>query len=163
MDEKEFTTRLNSIQSLINTSNELENSIKLASNRVKTTIETSLKLNRERDDKFLEYLNLQKEYGFSNSLSTPSDLFPGIQTAMDMADPEKLIQTAEKMKQLAYEVTNSYRDSTREVNSAITSLKSCLNQLTEYMIQKNQVYDMCMELLQDADSIYDAGNLASNS
>lgn len=163
MDEKEFKTRLSSIQSLINTSNELENSIKLATNRVKTTIETALKLNKERDDKFLAYLALQEEFGFSNSLSTPSDLFPGIQTAMDMADPEKLIQTAEKMKQLAYEVTNTYKDSTRESSSAINSLKSCLNQLTEYMIQKNQVYDMCIELLQDADSIYDAGNLASNS
>ena len=163
MNEKEFTGRLSTIQHLIKASEELEASIKAIISIIASSGNRVLTLSKERDDKFIQYLEKQKELGFSDNLITPSDLFPGIQTAMDMANPEKLLQDTEMLKQAAADITNIVNEVNAENKTVISSLKNCINQISEYIIQKNEIYDLCIELLKDSDSIYDVGHLASNT
>lgn len=162
MEEKEFNSRLSLIQNLVKASDDLELDINTIKARLDKSLANVLKNNKERDSKFLQYMQKQKELGFSDNLTSPSDLFPGIKTAIEMADPEKLSKDAEELKQLAYDIENISKIVNQENTEAINSLKRCLTQISEYIIQKNQVYDLCLELLQDSDSIYDIGDLASN-
>lgn len=163
MNEKEFIGRLSTIQHLIKSSTELEYGIRTIISNITSSGNRVLSLTSERDKKFLQYLEKQKELGFSDNLTTPSDLFPGIQTAMDMSNPEKLLQDTEIMKQAAADITNISSEVNMENKLVINNLKNCINQISEYIIQKNEIYDLCLDLLKDSDSIYDVGHLVSNT
>ena len=116
-----------------------------------------------RDNLFRKYLKLLQEFQYSDKLTSPSDLFPGIRTAAEMADPQELATKAETMKNTAGQIDNLQKKSSSLNNSIVRGLKRCIAEICEYIQQENQIYDLAIDLLQDADSIYDIGQIAKNT
>lgn len=163
MEQKEFEQRVELITDLINDANALKKDIANAAAKVEPEVNELLPSITERNESFLKYLGLLKDFSFSDKLTTPSDLFPGIRTAAETADPEELNKKAEEMKTYAGQI-NVLQKKASLLNGTITQdLKRCLGLLAEYILQEDQIYDLSVELLQDADSIYDVGQIAKNT
>ena len=163
MEQNEFLQRLALIEDLINEANKLKIDMENIGNKVPSQLGSLLPNLAERDNLFIQYLNLLQDFQFSDKLTTPSDLFPGIRTASDMADPTQLNQKANEMKSFAGKINSLQKKSSILHDTILTSLKRCIAELCEYIQQENQIYDLALELLNDADSIYDVGQFAKNT
>ena len=113
----------------------------------------------KRNNLLREYTDDVHSFESSNNLTKPSDIFLGVRTAAEMADPEEL----KNMKSDAAEIERL--QSSIETNQAmiISSFKTVFAALREYLIQSNNIYDMSKDLLDKLDSIYDIAQIAKNS
>lgn len=163
MDKSQFDIQNNYIENLRKEAERFRNDYISKLKQLISSSNILLKNLKDRDSKFVEYINLVEEFSFSDTLTSPSDLFPGIRTASEMADPQELADKASKMKNLADEVTAISKLTDGESRGITNQIKQCLNSLTEYVILSNQIYDAQLSLLQDLDSVYDIGSIARNT
>lgn len=161
MEQKEFEAKLNTINFLIEEAKplkqELAQYIKTAPELCKNILENL----QTRDSLFVKYLKDVSQFDYTNDYTTPSDLFPGIRTAAQMRNPEELQKKTEEMKSDAIKITAIANNVSSGGITAINSLKKYLSSLSELMIQENQIYDQCMDLLNKMNSIYEVGQIAS--
>jgi len=160
MEEKEFNSRKSSVDALLNQAMPLRQEITSTMTSVSNDINSLITAIRTRDDNFSEYLNYLKDFNYSDAVTTPTDLFPGIRTISDDFDPDELNQKTETMKTLATNIEESHKQVEATGNHALQSLKKVFGILTELMIEENQIYDLNLDILQDLDSIYDIGQIA---
>lgn len=160
MEEKEFNKNIESIdflKSQINT-NFTEVRASINGDTLKS-VESLLNLYKSREENFKEYLELLKEFNFSDKLLTATDMFPGIRTISDTVDLEELNSKSQKMKELAKDINIESDQINSLQNTVINQLKKAISNLTDLIIQESQINDMNMDLVKDLDSIYDIGYL----
>ena len=160
MEEKEFNSRKGSVDALLNQALPLRQEITSTMAAVSNDINSLVTTLKARDDSFSEYLGYLKDFNYSDAVTTPTDLFPGIRTISDTLDPEELNQKTEAMKNLATTIEENHKQVEAAGSHALQSLKKVLGILTELMIEENQIYDLNLDILQDLDSIYDIGQIA---
>lgn len=161
MEQKEFDEKLSAINFLLEEAKPLKQEIQQHLKTAPGLCESILKNLQDRDDLFVKYLEDVSQFDYTNEYMTPSDLFPGIRTAAQMRDPEELQRKTEEMKSDAIKITTLANNVNTGGFTAANSLKKCLAALSELMIQENQIYDQCMELLNGMNSIYEVGQIAS--
>lgn len=161
MEQKEFEEKLNAINLLLKEAKPLKEEILHHIETAPDLCRDILKNLQTRDDLFVKYLKDVSQFDYTSEYMTPSDLFPGIRTASQMRDPEELQKKTEEMKSDASKITSIANGVNTGGFSAANSLKKCLAALSELMIQENQIYDQCMDLLNGMNSIYEVGQIAS--
>ena len=164
MEEKDFNKNIESIEFLKSqvTASFSEVKASINENTVKS-VESLLNLYKLREKNFKEYLDLLREFNYSDNLLTATDMFPGIRTISDTVDLEELNSKSQKMKGLAEDINNE----SEQINSlqviVITQLKKAISNLADLIIQESQINDMNMDLIKDLDSIYDIGYLKKST
>lgn len=161
MEQKEFNEKLGAINFLLLEAKPYKDDTVRQLKALPEAIKAILNNVQERDALFVKYLNDVSSFDYSDTFTTPSDVFPGIRTAAKMRDPEELQKKTEDMKETANKITTLAMNTETGATNAINALKRCLSSLSEYMIQENQIYDRCMELLNEMNSIYEIGQIAS--
>lgn len=159
MEKKEFDQRLSLIQALRVEANKYRDEY---TSRLKSLVDNSnagLQTLKDRDEKFIKYLQNVSDFSYSDKLTSPSDLFPGIRTTSQMADPEELRSKTEEMKEEAMDIDNANKVSLLQTKLVMSDLRQALTAFSEYMTRSNQIYDIELELLEDLDSIYDISDL----
>ena len=129
-------------------------------NSLSADITKYIQIVTSRDEKFKEYLNYLKDFNYSDEVTTPSDLFPGIRTVADTVDPEELNKKTETMKALATEIEEFNKQVELLGPHTLQSMRKLFSVLSEVLIEENQIYDADIDILQDLDSIYDIGQIA---
>lgn len=125
---------------------------------------TSIISNIETRDKLLkEYIDDVHSFEIGGGLTKPSDIFLGVRTAAEMADPEELKQKADKMKVDAAEIERLQASIESNQRVIVDSLKGLFGTLQEYLIQSDNIYSMSKDLLDKLNSIYDIAQIARNS
>lgn len=112
-----------------------------------------------RDKNLLDYLKLLQDFSYSDIIESPTDLFPGIKTAKDMSDPEKLKAKVDTMKNSAQKVKEFHDSESRIYDESIMNLRNVFKALGQYGIVESQIYDLSMDLLNKSKSDYDVGQL----
>ncbi len=163
MNDSEFTTQLNTIKMIVSQTDGLKKEISSRNEEMYKNISAFVQKISDRDNGLFEYMNLLKEFSFSDNLTSPSDLFPGIRTTADMADPTELSKKTDQMKALGNQITENNRESDVIVSNLISSYKKQMSSLIELAKLESQSYDLSMDLLKDLNSVYDIGQLASNT
>lgn len=160
MEQKEFEERMSSIQTLGAQAAPLREEIKRSKDSLINGITNLVSLIEARDKGFNDYLNMLKDFNYSDAITTPTDLFPGIRAISDMVDPEELNQKTQIMKDTAISIESKNKNIDALSTHVIQDLKKTLSNLVELTIEENQIYDLCLDLLKDMDSIYDIGQIA---
>lgn len=163
MDKKEFDTRISLISSL---QKEAESIMTEFNSEVKYISEYGASFSTNVNNKikmFTDYLSYINEFSFSDNLTTPSDLFPGIRTVSEMANPDEVKQKADKMKEISINIENTNKLVDTQARTLNTSFKRCYELFTSYYNISSQIYDLQLKLLEDMDSIYDIGAIARNT
>lgn len=125
---------------------------------------TSIISNIETRDKLLkEYIDDVHSFETGGGLTKPSDIFLGVRTAAEMANPEELRQKADKMKVDAAEIERLQASIENNQHVVVDSLKGIFGALQEYLIQSDNIYSMSKDLLDKLNSIYDIAQIARNS
>ena len=120
--------------------------------------------NIENRNKLLkEYIDDVHSFESSSNLTKPSDIFLGVRTAAEMADPEELRRTTDKMKADAAEIERLQSAIENSQDMIINSFRNIFSAFREYLIQSSTIYDMSKDLLDKLDSIYDIAQIAKNS
>lgn len=164
MEEKDFYQKQESIKELIKNTYPLkENLKKEVSEYLVSSLNTIIKMTNERDEAFSKYLELLKEFNFSNDITTPSDIFPGIKTISDSYPTEELNKKTQEMKDYANTVNNLSKDLDILITNTLNSLRGAIKNLADLSIEENQIYDYCLDIIQDLDSIYDIGMLSKST
>lgn len=163
MTNEEFNNRLNTINMINSQIESLEKEASVKNKELNGGISDAISAMSNRNSNFIKYIDLLKEFSFSDNLTSPSDLFPGIRTTSDMANPEDLQNKTNMMKQYANSVDNLSKQIDVLLNTSIQNLKKELSLMIELSQLENQHYDMCLDILKDMDSIYDIGHLSSMS
>lgn len=161
MEQKEFEAKLDTINFLLEEVKPLKEEILQHTKTAPELCKNILENLQTRDNLFIKYLKDVSQFDYTNDYTTPSDLFPGIRTASQMRDPEELQRKTEEMKEDAIKITAIANNVSSGGFAAINSLKKYLSALSELMIQENQIYDQCMDLLNKMNSIYEVGQIAS--
>ena len=160
MEEKEFSERMTLSDTLLNQVSPMrEEAISIGTN-LASDISNYMKIVSERDSNFKEYLNYLKDFNYSDEITSPSDLFPGIRTVADTVDPEELNQKTENMKNLSLKVEEYNKQVELLGPHILQSMRKLFGLLSEVLIEENQIYDANIDILQDLDSIYDIGQIA---
>ena len=164
MEEKDFNKNIESIEFLKSqvTASFSEVKASINENTVKS-VESLLNLYKLREKKFKEYLDLLREFNYSDNLLTTTDMFPGIRTISDTVDLEELNSKSQKMKGLAEDINNESEQINSLQDIVITQLKKAISNLADLIIQESQINDMNMDLVKDLDSIYDIGYLKKST
>lgn len=125
---------------------------------------TSIISNIETRDKLLkDYIDDVHSFETGGGLTKPSDIFLGVRTAAEMANPEELRQKADKMKVDAAEIERLQASIENNQHVVVDSLKGIFGALQEYLIQSDNIYSMSKDLLDKLNSIYDIAQIARNS
>ena len=164
MEEKDFNKNIESIEFLKYqvTASFSEVKASINENTVKS-VESLLNLYKLREKNFKEYLDLLREFNYSDNLLTATDMFPGIRTISDTVDLEELNSKSQKMKGLAEDINNESEQINSLQDIVITQLKKAISNLADLIIQESQINDMNMDLIKDLDSIYDIGYLKKST
>lgn len=160
MEEKEFNQRMGLSDALLAQVTPLRQESLTIINSLSADITKYIQIVTSRDEKFKEYLNYLKDFNYSDEVTTPSDLFPGIRTVADTVDPEELNKKTETMKALATEIEESNKQVELLGPHTLQSMRKLFSVLSEVLIEENQIYDADIDILQDLDSIYDIGQIA---
>jgi len=163
MNDTEFTTQLNTIKMITSQSEVMKKELTARNKEMYDNVNALIQKLSSRNNDLYEYMELLKEFSFADNLTSPSDLFPGIRTVSDMADPDELVKKTNKMKALADQVSSNNREADVIINNLITGIKKQLSTLIEISKLESQSYDLSMDLLSDLNSVYDIGQLASNT
>lgn len=160
MTEKEFDKSIGSVDILRGQTQllykEVTNSV---NNTLVNSVNTLVKNYEDRNKKFREYLELLREFNFSDNLLSPTDVFPGIRTIADTVDPSIIQQKTQQMKDISSDINTKSKEIEAIQNMIIHNLKNALNRVTELIISENTINDMNMDILKDLDSIYDVGQI----
>ena len=160
MEEREFNNNLDNVEfikkQVATTFTEVKASI---NENLVTSINSLLILYQSREKDFKEYLELLKEFNYSDNLLSPTDIFPGIRTISDTVNMEELNTKTQKMKELARNINSKTDQIDSLQNMAVLSLKKAISNLSDLIIQETQINDMNMDIVKDLDSIYDIGYL----
>ncbi len=164
MEEKDFNKNIESIEFLKSqvTASFSEVKASINENTVKS-VESLLNLYKLREKNFKEYLDLLREFNYSDNLLTATDMFPGIRTISDTVDLEELNSKSQKMKGLAEDINNESEQINSLQDIVVTQLKKAISNLADLIIQESQINDMNMDLIKDLDSIYDIGYLKKST
>lgn len=164
MEEKDFNKNIESIEFLKSqvTASFSEVKASINENTIKS-VESLLNLYKLREKNFKEYLDLLREFNYSDNLLTTTDMFPGIRTISDTVDLEELNSKSQKMKGLAEDINNESEQINSLQDIVITQLKKAISNLSDLIIQESQINDMNMDLVKDLDSIYDIGYLKKST
>lgn len=161
MEEKEFNQRQATINELVKNTAPLKANLKKEiSQYLLSSLDTIIKMSSERDEAFIKYMNLLKEFNFTNEITTPSDIFPGIKTISDDYSPEDLNKKTQEMKDYADTINTLSKNLDILTTNALTALRNAIKNLADLSIEENQIYDYCLDTIQDLDSIYDIGQIA---
>lgn len=163
MDKNEFSKRISLIDSLRVEANKYKNEFVNQLNNLNNNSSDSVKTLETRDEKFYNYLINVSEFNYSDRLTNPSDVFPGIRTISQMIDPEELTTKANEMKDAVSDIDNANSLSLLQTKQVISNLRQALSAFSEYMNRSNQIYDLELELLNDLDSIYDISDLKKST
>lgn len=139
--------------------NKFNNTLPVLNNLIQTVTGNIEK----RNELLKRYTDAVHDFNYDSSLTKPSDIFVGVRTAADMADPEELRNKTEKMKSDAAEIERLENAIESNQDSLITSFKDVYAAIVEYLIQSNSIYEMSVDLLNKLDSIYDVAQIARNS
>ena len=160
MEEREFNNNLDNVEfikkQVATTFTEVKASI---NENLVTSINSLLTLYQSREKDFKEYLELLKEFNYSDNLLSPTDIFPGIRTISDTVNMEELNTKTQKMKELAGNINSKTDQIDSLQNMTILSLKKAISNLSDLIIKETQINDMNMDIVKDLDSIYDIGYL----
>ena len=159
MEKREFDNSLKIINDEIKIAKKLNDEITSKLESSMSDIKEYLTSMDSRDSGLINYINSLEEFNFSDIMSVPLDLFPGIRTAKDMSDPEELKKKADTMKNYAYEVESVVKKNDSLSNSVSLAMTSLFKMIKEYSIKENQIYELCVELLHKLNSIYDISNI----
>ena len=159
MEKREFDQRMSLINSMRAEASKYKNEFINQINGLNTNAKEVLETLENRDEDFIKYLNDLNDFSFSDKYTSPSDLFPGIRTVSDMADPEETRAKAEEMKTISGEIDNYNKIATLQSKQTSSNLRQALDAFSEYVTRTNQIYDIELELLEDMDSIYDISDL----
>ena len=159
MEKREFDNSLKIINDEIKIAKKLNNEITSKLESSMSDIKEYLTSMDSRDSSLINYINSLEEFNFSDVMSVPLALFPGIRTAKDMSDPEELKKKADTMKNYAYEVESVVKKNDSLSNSVSLAMTSLFKMIKEYSIKENQIYELCVELLHKLNSIYDISNI----
>ena len=160
MEEKDFNKNIESIEFLKSQVTASFSEVKASINEnTEKSVESLLNLYKLREKNFKEYLDLLREFNYSDNLLTATDMFPGIRTISDTVDLEELNSKSQKMKGLAEDINNESEQINSLQDIVITQLKKAISNLADLIIQESQINDMNMDLVKDLDSIYDIGYL----
>ena len=159
MEKREFDNSLKIINDEIKIAKKLNDEITSKLESSMSDIKEYLTSMDSRDSSLINYINSLEEFNFSDVMSVPLDLFPGIRTAKDMSDPEELKKKADTMKNYAYEVESVVKKNDSPSNSVSLAMTSLFKMIKEYSIKENQIYELCVELLHKLNSIYDISNI----
>lgn len=155
MEKYEFDQQVALINSIraeaLKYRNEFINQLNSLASNSKESLDTL----EERDEKFMKYLEDLDDFSYSDKYTSPSDLFPGIRTVSDMADPEETRKKTEEMKIISGEIDNANKVAALQVKQTSSCLRQALDAFSEYITRANQIYDLELQLLEDMDSIYD--------
>lgn len=163
MDKNEFNKRISLIDSLRVEANKYKDEFISQLNNLNNNASDSLKTLGIRDEKFYKYLINVSEFNYSDKLTNPSDIFPGIRTLSQMIDPEELTTKANEMKDAVSDIDNANSISLLQTKQVVSNLRQALSAFSEYMNRTNQIYDLELELLDDLDSIYDVSDLKKST
>lgn len=163
MDKNEFNKRISLIDSLRVEANKYKDEFASQLNSLNNNASDSLKTLGIRDEKFYKYLINVSEFNYSDKLTNPSDIFPGIRTLSQMIDPEELTTKANEMKDAVSDIDNANSISLLQTKQVVSNLRQALSAFSEYMNRTNQIYDLELELLDDLDSIYDVSDLKKST
>ena len=159
MEKREFDQRMSLINSMRTEASKYKNEFINQINGLNTNAKEVLETLENRDEDFIKYLNDLNDFSFSDKYTSPSDLFPGIRTVSDMADPEETRAKAEEMKNISGDIDNYNKIATLQSKQTSSNLRQALDAFSEYVTRTNQIYDIELELLEDMDSIYDISDL----
>lgn len=163
MEDFEFKKYYQMIEDQKSVANSYGSTLK---NTLPSFVETvsSVIANIEARDKLLkEYIDDVHSFEEGGSLTKPSDIFLGVRTAAEMANPEELRQKADKMKVDAAEIERLQASIENNQRVVVNSLKGVFGALQEYLIQSDNIYSMSKDLLDKLNSIYDIAQIARNS
>ena len=159
MEKREFDQRMSLINSMRAEASKYKNEFINQINGLNTNAKEVLETLENRDEDFIKYLNDLNDFSFSDKYTSPSDLFPGIRTVSDMADPGETRAKAEEMKNISGDIDNYNKIATLQSKQTSSNLRQALDAFSEYVTRTNQIYDIELELLEDMDSIYDISDL----
>lgn len=159
MEKREFDQRMSLINSMRAEASKYKTEFINQINGLNTNAKEVLETLENRDEDFIKYLNDLNDFSFSDKYTSPSDLFPGIRTVSDMADPEETRAKAEEMKNISGDIDNYNKIATLQSKQTSSNLRQALDAFSEYVTRTNQIYDIELELLEDMDSIYDISDL----
>lgn len=161
MEEKEFKQKQEAIKELVNNTTPLKANLrKEISQYLISSLDTILKMVSERDDAFIKYMDLLHEFNFTNEITTPNDVFPGIKTISEDYSPEELNKKTQEMKDYANTINTMSKNIDILTTNALSSLRNAIKNLADLSIEENQIYDYCLDTIQDLDSVYDIGQIA---
>lgn len=163
MEEKEFNERMGLADALLTQVTPMRQESLNIIKSLTSDINKYMQIVSTRDTKFKEYLNYLKDFNYSDEVTTPSDLFPGIRTVADTVDPDELNQKTETMKELARVVEEYNKQAELLGPHTLQSMRKLFGLLSEVLIEENQIYDASIDILQDLDSIYDIGQIARST
>jgi len=163
MTNEQFDNQLSTIKMINGQIETLKQEASIKNKELNSGISSVLETMTQRNNSFSNYIDLLKEFSFSDNLTSPSDLFPGIRTTSEMADPEELKKKTDNMKQYAATIDSTSKQLDVMLTTSIQNLKKELSTLIELSQLEGQFYDLCIDLLKDMNSIYDVGQLASNT
>lgn len=161
MNKKTFDDTINYIKSLEDTASRYEKDLKNQVSYIGPVCENLLKNLSRRKMSFSKYLTNLRDFNYSEELSTPSNLFPGVRTPLNNENIDEVRKKTEEMKSQAEEIDISTKNIDIQSRELLQHLKACISALSEYILQENQIYDVEVQLTQDLDSIYDIGRLKS--
>lgn len=161
MTEQEFNSRFDTLEVLSKELGALYSEIDGKNNGASGNVKSLLQTLEGRNRGLTEYIKLLKEFSFSDNLTSPSDLFPGIRTVSQTSDPETLKKKTDSMKEYAGKVDELTKQTELFLTSAIKAVKEEYGALVMLSTLSGKFYDECMSLLKDMDSIYDIGQLSS--
>lgn len=163
MNKDEFEQSYKLIKELYSESDAKKPEIVESLKRLDNSMNNLLESIDKRNACFNEYISLLSEFDYANNITSALDLFPGIRTASEMADPEELKAKSEKMKTAATQIDSLTKIIDSESSSVMLSLKRMFSLVSEYILGQNNVYDNSLDLLSKMDSIYDVGNLSNKN
>lgn len=163
MDKTEYTKRYEIIKNAMDSTLTDSNNIISISNALPDQISNLIKSIQFKNKNYLQYTKNLSDMNYNDTLTTSSDLFPGIRTASQSADPEELAKKATEMSSQASNIklTNQSIEISKE--TTLKNIKNLLKLLTEFVIVDNQIEDWINDLLKDLDNIYDIGALTRNT
>lgn len=159
MDKKEFNSNRELINEIAAGSGRMADNILHDVDNLVTDIQEYVKTIKGRDESLSKYMDLLSKFDYAEVMPSPIEMFPGIRTAAQMADPEKLRAQAEEMKEAAFAVKAAQEKNEAKATAVIRAIKNLFSLLGEYQAKEDQVYELSMSLLEKSDSIYDVGEL----
>ena len=160
MEEKEFHQRMESVGNLMRSTSNLKAGLRKDSGQyLVQNLSSILEMIDKRDKALARYMELLSEFSFSDEITSPSSIFPGIRTISEEYPAEELAKKTSEMQDCSSTIDILSRDISILTESTLNTLKSMIKNLSDLSIEESQIYDYCIESIRDMDSVYDIGYL----